>query len=104
MIGLFALIIYSLGIKFVGSVIYLIFRKIEDIKAAFVNRRRKDFAMQRMQMVHNNTSPLAEGESLPEAAITAGWEAVVLPTSGRTYYQNTTTEETAWELPEEFLD
>jgi len=100
MVGLFALVIYTLGIKMVGSVVFLVARKYDDIVAKFSNRRRRDYAMKRMQMVHNN-NPLSETPTLPEAAVRAGWEATVDPVTGRTYYQNPTTEETAWELPED---
>jgi hypothetical protein len=101
MIGLFVLVIYTLGIKLIGSVLFLIFRKWDDIAAKLSNRQRRNFAMQRMQMVHNNTNPLNDAQNLPEAAVEAGWEAQIDPATGRTYYQNVRTEETVWELPEE---
>jgi len=35
------------------------------------------------------------------ATLAGGWVAAVDPTSGRTYYANTTTGQTSWEVPAE---
>jgi len=96
MIALFVLIAYTLGLKMFGCVGYLIARKFSGIWHKSANKKRRNYEIRRQEMAHVE-SPLQE---LSRAAVLAGWSAQVDPQSGRTYYQNTRTNQTSWELPE----
>ena len=100
LILLFGLVIYTLGLKMIGCVIFLIFRRWGIMTAKFTNKKKRNVEMRRQEMVQVD-SPMHGGDSLSEAAVVAGWSAQVDPATGRTYYQNTRTGQTDWSPPNE---
>jgi hypothetical protein len=48
----------------------------------------------------DHSAEQTEVQELSRAAVLAGWSAQVDPSTARTYYQNTRTNQTSWELPE----
>jgi len=97
---LFGLIAYTLGLKLVGSVLFLLVRKYNALYHKSANRKRRNYEIRRQEMAHID-SPLVEPEKLSRAAVLAGWSATVDPQTGRTYYQNTRTGQTDWEPPKD---
>lgn len=99
LIMLFGLVIYTLGLKLIGSVLFLIERFFSNIYHMCANKRRRNDDIRRQEMVA--VGGAAAGDGLSEAAIAAGWSSQLDPTTGRTYYQNVSTGQTAWEPPSE---
>jgi len=104
LIMLFGLVIYTLGIKLIGCVLFLMARRYSIFAAKWSNKSRRKVEMRRQEMVQVD-SPLSGGgggsDDLSDSAIAAGWSAQVDPSSGRTYYQNTRTGKTDWSPPGE---
>lgn len=101
LIMLFGLVIYTLGLKMIGCVLYLSLRMCSRCGAKRSNKRRQKETIRRQEMV---ASPMyaqqdTDVNALSAEAIAAGWSAQVDPATGRTYYQNTTTGQTDWEPP-----
>jgi|EP00937_MAST-01D_sp_MAST-1D-sp2_P001351 cellulose synthase/poly-beta-1,6-N-acetylglucosamine synthase-like glycosyltransferase len=96
---LFGLIAYTLGLKLVGSVLFLLVRKYSSLYHKSANRKRRNYEIRRQEMAHIDSPLVAEPEKLSRAAVLAGWSATVDPQTNRTYYQNTRTGQTAWEPP-----
>ena len=67
--------------------------------------RAKDGAMKLIQVTDETTSqgaPAASAASVASAA-SAGWREAVDPDSGHLYYYNDVTEESSWEVPDDYV-
>jgi cellulose synthase/poly-beta-1,6-N-acetylglucosamine synthase-like glycosyltransferase len=98
LIMLFGLVVYTLGLKLIGSVLYLVVRTVVKCTVSSSNKKRQQETIRRQEIVTVN-SPMDQDAGLSPDAIAAGWSAQVDPATGRTYYQNTTTGQTDWEPP-----
>jgi chitin synthase len=101
LIMLFGLVIYTLGIKLVGCVLFLLFRRFEITFAKHSNKKRRNVEIRRQEMVQVDSPLGPQADGLSDTAIAAGWSAQVDPSTGRTYYQNTRTGQTDWSPPTE---
>jgi hypothetical protein len=99
LIMLFGLVIYTLGLKLIFSVLFLVDRHFANIYHGFANKQRRLDDVRRQEMVGAVASQ--QDSQLSEGAIAAGWSTQIDPATGRTYYQNVSTGQTDWVPPNE---
>ena len=101
---IFGSIVYSLGLKMVFSTWFIVWRRVMSTYYKYRNRRLRRHAKRGgpdgggIHLAAVN-SPTSNDPRLTENAVAMGWEAVRDPKTGKTYFQNTRTNQVRWEAP-----